>query len=143
MTKFSQFDASEYLTDEKTIAEYIATAAQDGDPRILISALEDVVKARGMARVAEDAGLGRASFYKVFRESSKPQFDTVYKIFKALNLRMVFVPEKFDESENTEVIAKTAVPKNAVTTKTVAASNKPAAPKVPRRRKNEDRHVSA
>lgn len=42
----SQFDASEYLDDEETIASYISSAMEADNPDVLRMALEDVVKAR-------------------------------------------------------------------------------------------------
>jgi hypothetical protein len=38
--------------------------AEDEDPHVLLAAIANVAKARGMTRVAEAAGLGRESVYK-------------------------------------------------------------------------------
>jgi hypothetical protein len=44
--EFAAFDISDYLDDEKVIAEYLAAAADDPDPEVLSRAKSDVVKAR-------------------------------------------------------------------------------------------------
>jgi hypothetical protein len=44
--KFSAFEVSDYLDDEKVIAEYLSAAADDPDPEVLSRAKSDVVKAR-------------------------------------------------------------------------------------------------
>ena len=60
---YSAFNASDYLDNDKVIAEYLSLAAQDDNPDVLLKALGEVAKARGMAQVAKDAGLGRESLH--------------------------------------------------------------------------------
>ena len=82
------FDASDYLDSEEIIAEYLAVALQDPDPNAFLAAVCDVAKARGMTRVAADAGLGRESLYKALRPGAQPRFDTVRRLLAALNVRL-------------------------------------------------------
>lgn len=70
------------------IAEYLSLAAQDANPDVLMMARSDVAKARGMAQVAKDAGLGRESLYKALRQGSKPRFETIAAIMRALILKL-------------------------------------------------------
>ena len=44
--EFAAFEVSDYLDDEKVIAEYLLAAADDPDPEVLSRAKSDVVKAR-------------------------------------------------------------------------------------------------
>jgi probable addiction module antidote protein len=74
---YSTFDAADYLDNEAVIAEYLSQAAQDENPDVLLLALADVAKARGMAQVAKDAGLGRESLYKALAPGAKPRFETI------------------------------------------------------------------
>jgi probable addiction module antidote protein len=55
---------SDYLDNEKIIAEYLTSAAQDENSDVLLNALGDLAKARGMAQVAKDSGIGRENLYK-------------------------------------------------------------------------------
>ena len=57
------------------------------DPDLLLLALGDVARAKGMAQVAKDAGLGRESLYKALTPGAKPRFDTVLKVAKALGVK--------------------------------------------------------
>jgi probable addiction module antidote protein len=91
-TEFAPFDISDHLDNEEVIAEYLTVAAEDEDPNILLAALGDVAKARGMARVAADAGLGRESIYKALKPGAHPRFETIQAIVRALNLRVVVQP---------------------------------------------------
>ncbi|WP_028223211.1 addiction module antidote protein [Paraburkholderia oxyphila] len=92
--KVTPFDASEYLDDEETIASYISSAMEADDQDVLLLALADVAKARGMAKVAADAGLGRESLYKTLKPGASPKFETVAKIMHALGIKLTAAPEK-------------------------------------------------
>lgn len=61
MVKVSKFDAVDYLDSEEMMAEYLAAAVEDDNPDVFLAALADVAKARGMAQLAKDTGLGRES----------------------------------------------------------------------------------
>jgi len=82
------FDASDYLDDEETIAEYLRAALENPDPNAFLVAVRDVAKARGITKVAEDAGLGRESLYKALRPGAQPRFDTVRRMLGALGVRL-------------------------------------------------------
>ena len=62
------------------------------DPDLLLLALGDVARARGMAQVAKDAGLGRESLYKALAPGAKPRFDTVLKVARALGVKLTAQP---------------------------------------------------
>jgi probable addiction module antidote protein len=62
------------------------------DPDLLLLALGDVDRARGMAQVAKEAGLGRESLYKALAPGAKPRFDTVSKVARALGVKLTAQP---------------------------------------------------
>ncbi|MFH0919717.1 MAG: type II toxin-antitoxin system RelE/ParE family toxin [Fibrobacterota bacterium] len=70
MSKITPFDVSEYLEDEKTIVEYLNAIIEEDDPSLLLSAIGDIAKARGMSKIAIESGLGRESLYKALNPSS-------------------------------------------------------------------------
>jgi len=86
--KLLPFDAARYLTDDAAVAEYMNAVLEAGDPDLLLLALGDIARARGMAQVAKDTGLGRESLYKALAPGSKPRFDTVLKVARALGVRL-------------------------------------------------------
>jgi len=86
--KLVPFDVARYLTNDAAIAEYITAVLETDDPDLLLAALGDVARARGMAEVARDAGLGRESLYKALTPGAKPRFDTVLKVARALGVRL-------------------------------------------------------
>ena len=82
------FDASDYLDNEATIAEYLSAALENPDPDAFLIAVRDVAKARGIATVAEAAGLGRESLYKSLKSGAQPRFDTVRRLLSALGVKL-------------------------------------------------------
>ena len=93
MVKVSKFDAVDYLDSEEMIAEYLIAALEADDTDIFLNALANVAKARGIAQLAKDTGLGRESLYKSLAPGAKPRFDTIMKITKALGVPLAVKPE--------------------------------------------------
>ena len=87
-TEFATFEPASYLDSEETIAEYLTAAAEDENPDVLLAALAEVAKARGMAQVAAAAHLGRESLYKALGAEGNPEFGTVLKVLQALGLKL-------------------------------------------------------
>ena len=86
--ELAPFDASDYLDNEETIAEYLAAALENPDQDAFLIAVRDVAKARGIANVAARAGLGRESLYKTLQPGAKPRFDTVRRLLAALGVKL-------------------------------------------------------
>ena len=87
-TNLIPFDAAHYLTDEASIAAYLDAVLEAEDPDLLLLALGDVARARGMTDVARKAGLGRESLYKALTPGAQPRLPTVMKVLHALGLRL-------------------------------------------------------
>lgn len=85
-------DAARYLGDDDAIAEYLTAILETDDPNLLLLALSDVARAKGIAQVAKDAGLGRESLYKTLAPGAKPRFETVLKLARAVGVQLAFRP---------------------------------------------------
>ena len=92
MKKPVAFDAADYLDSDEVIAEYLNVALASEHPEVLLQALADVARARGMAQLARDTGLGRESLYKALAPGAKPRFDTVLKLMRALGVQLQTSP---------------------------------------------------
>jgi probable addiction module antidote protein len=90
--KLVAFDAARYLDDDEAVAEYMTAILETNDPDLLLLALSDVARAKGMAQVAKDAGLGRESLYKALAPGAKPRFETVMKVARALGVKFTAQP---------------------------------------------------
>jgi len=90
MKNIAKLDISDYLDSEEMIAEYLSAIVEEGDLQLLLSAIGDIAKARGMKKIAKNAGLGRESLYKAFSEGAKPRFETVFKVLNSLGIKIQF-----------------------------------------------------
>lgn len=92
VSELTEFDAAEYLTDERAMAEYLTAVLEDGDAALLAAALGDVARARGMSEIAKASGLTREALYKALRSDAHPRFDTIARVCRALGLKLVAQP---------------------------------------------------
>jgi len=82
------WDAAAHLKTDDDIAHYLEAAFEDGDPSLVAAALGDVARAKGMAKIAQAAGLGRESLYKALSKEGNPEFASVLKVMRALGLKL-------------------------------------------------------
>lgn len=88
MSKLTPFDISEYLDSKEMIAEYLTQVLQEGNTDELLVAIGNIAKAKGMAQISQDTGLGRESLYKAFQEGAKPRFETVLKVLNSFGVKL-------------------------------------------------------
>jgi probable addiction module antidote protein len=82
------FDAAEYLDSAEAIAAYLEVAFEDADPAVIADALGTVARAKGMTEVARKTGLSRESLYKALSAEGNPEFATILKVMRALDLKI-------------------------------------------------------
>jgi len=92
MVKTTRFDAADYLDSEQRQVAYITSALETGDADFVRDALGIVARARGMSKIAKNAGLNRESLYKTLGENGNPGFATVLRIVRALGLTLSVRP---------------------------------------------------
>lgn len=90
--RITDFDPADYLNNDEVIAEYLTAVLEENDSDLLLTALANVAKARGMTQIAKDTGLGRESLYKALAPGAKPRFDTVLKILRSLRVTLAAIP---------------------------------------------------
>ena len=127
--KISQFDVSEYLKDEESIASYLSAILEEGDPKLLLAAISDVAKARGMSKIATDSGLGRESLYKALNPEAKPRFETILKVLNSLGVKIKFnaITEKDKKEVDRKYPIKTgqkSIPRKKQTSRAVSSHTK-------------------
>jgi len=87
------FDMANYLHDDDAVAEYLRQVLEDGDPAELAAALGAIARARcGMTQLAKDTGLSRGSLYRSLSGERAPNSDTLFKVIKAMGLKLSVVP---------------------------------------------------
>jgi probable addiction module antidote protein len=92
MAKAKPFDAAEYLDSPEIIAAYLTEAFESDDPSAIVMAVGAVARARGMSTVAEKTGLSRENLYRALGGDAKPEFGTVLKVLRALEIDLIAQP---------------------------------------------------
>ena len=89
-TKTTPYDAAAYLKSEEECAMYLQAVIEeaDGDSAMIVLALGDIARARGMMQLARDTGLTREGLYKALSPDGNPSFASVMKVCKALGLKL-------------------------------------------------------
>jgi probable addiction module antidote protein len=90
--KLLPFDVVSLLDSDEMISEYLSQVLDDGDSDELLRALGYIAKAKGMAMIAKESGLGRESLYKALSPGSQPRFDTILKVIKAFGVKLHVEP---------------------------------------------------
>ncbi len=84
----------ELRADPRLAREYLKAAIEDEDPSVLLAALRAIVKARGMARVADAAGIPRESLYRALSQRGNPRLSTLLAIIKAVGFRIALLERR-------------------------------------------------
>ncbi len=87
-TKTRPYDAAEYLETEADMAAYLQAALEEGEPALVVHALGNIARARGMSQIARQTGLGRDSLYRALSPEGNPEFATILKVVQALGIRL-------------------------------------------------------
>lgn len=88
MIKILEIDEVSFLKDPEVARAYLSDMLENGNLQDFIFGLEQVAKAQGITKLAQDTGLGRESLYKTLSGKTNPRFDTILKITRALNLKL-------------------------------------------------------
>lgn len=87
-TKTRHWDIAQHLQTDVDVVAYLEAALEDGNPSLITAALDDIARAKGMSQIADKAGLGRESLYKLRSSRGRPEFATVLKVVRSLGLKL-------------------------------------------------------
>jgi probable addiction module antidote protein len=86
------YDPAEFLDSPEVVAEYLTEALETDDEVVIAKAIGTVARARGMAAVAETAGVSRENLYRALSGDTRPEFETIRKVLGALGMQLVAKP---------------------------------------------------
>ncbi|HWM28165.1 MAG TPA: addiction module antidote protein [Woeseiaceae bacterium] len=88
--KTKPFDVSDYLRTPEDVAAYLDAWLDEApdDAAGIARALGDIARAKGMGRVAKDAGVSRESLYRALSTKGNPSLATILKVTKALGVKL-------------------------------------------------------
>ena len=85
-----RWDSAEYLKTDEDMAAYLEACMEEAgdDPAFIAQALGTIARAKGMTQLARDTGLARESLYKALSAEGNPEFATIWKVIRALGIRL-------------------------------------------------------
>ncbi len=88
--KTSVYGVAEHLRTPDEMAAYLDAWLEEAPDDVsgIARALGDIARAKGMSKVAKEAGLSRESLYRALSEGGNPSFATVLKVARALGVRL-------------------------------------------------------
>ncbi|MDL2230101.1 putative addiction module antidote protein [Treponema sp. OttesenSCG-928-L16] len=90
--KTTIWDPAEYIETEEEITAYLDDIFETNDPDLIIAAIGDVARARGMTKIAEETNRGRESLYKALSQGGNPSFETIIKVMASLGFSLKPTP---------------------------------------------------
>ena len=82
------FDPAAYLDDDEAIATYLSDAFETQDVAFISDAIGVVARAKGMKRIAQEAGVSRESLYRALSSAGNPELGTVLKVLASMNIKI-------------------------------------------------------
>ena len=82
-----------YLHDPEDASAYLEAVLEDGENGALLSALRDIIDARGgVSELAQAKGLSRETLYRTLSAEGNPTLDTLSKVLEFAELRVSIQP---------------------------------------------------
>ncbi|MCL2006535.1 MAG: putative addiction module antidote protein [Treponema sp.] len=86
--KTTVWDPAKYIETEEDAAIYLEEVFKIGEPDLIIAAIGDVARARGMTKIADNTNRGRESLYKSLSHGGNPSFETIMKVLTSLGFEL-------------------------------------------------------
>ena len=83
------------LQNPDEAAEYLNAALEDGYPEVFLMALKDVANAKGISKLACEAGMNREHLYKILSNKGNSELKSLSSILHSLGLRLSVKVEKY------------------------------------------------
>lgn len=84
----------EDLRDPSYAAEYLNEALLEGDEVVFKTAVADVIRARGVGKVAATAGVNRVTVFKTLKPETRTSFTTYHSLLTACGIDFATRPIK-------------------------------------------------
>lgn len=86
------FDASEFIDSPAMVAAFLDEAMADGNPKVLMSALRDVLRSRVFSDVAAAAGVSRESLHRTIASGRDARLSTLASVLGVIGCRLAVAP---------------------------------------------------
>ncbi|WPN49370.1 MULTISPECIES: addiction module antidote protein [unclassified Pseudomonas] len=76
---------------DKYLAAQLESCLQTNDPGVLVTALGNIARVKGMSQLARDTGISRATLYRALSKDGDPSLSIVLKVAAALGIKVKIV----------------------------------------------------
>ena len=87
-TRTKPYDSIDYLDTPVAIAEYLSAAFETADASFIAKAVGTAARAKGMSRIAKEAGLSRENLYRSLNGETRTEFDTIVRVLDAMGVQL-------------------------------------------------------
>jgi probable addiction module antidote protein len=87
-TKATRFD-KKYRDNRTMIAKYLNASIATGKAAVVIEAIGNVMRAKGMSEFSTRIGVHREGLYRSFGGKMSPRFKTVFDVLAVLDIQIV------------------------------------------------------
>lgn len=90
--KFAPYDSADYLNSLEAIGHYLEAALEEAgdDPAFITHAIGIIARSGNFSELARKVGMSREGLYKALSNNGNPSFATIYKVARALGLKLEF-----------------------------------------------------
>lgn len=84
-----QEDLLTSLQDSDEAVEYLNAALEDGEPKVFLLALKDVVDSHGgMSKLATSTSLNRENLYRMLSSKGNPELKSLRTLLRAMGMQL-------------------------------------------------------
>ena len=99
----------EKLQDPAYASAYVNEALLEGDEVVFKTAVGDVIRARGVVKIARKAGINRSTVFKTLKPETRTSFTTFHSLLHACGINFSTQPVLKNKAVPVKKKAKTAV----------------------------------
>jgi probable addiction module antidote protein len=82
------WDMADHINTKEEVFAYLEGALEENDMETLFDVIGAIVRSKGMAKIAQEAGLNRESLYKSLSRDGNPSFATIAKVVDILGYKI-------------------------------------------------------
>ena len=86
--KTTNWDTAEFLETKEDVMAYLDAAVAENDIQLLLKAVWNIARSKGMAQIAKELNLRREGLYDSLSPKGNPSFSTVAKVLDNLGFRL-------------------------------------------------------
>jgi probable addiction module antidote protein len=80
------------LQDPAFASSYVNEALLEGDEVVFKTAVGDVIRARGVVKIAKRAGINRSTVFKTLKPETRTSFTTFHSLLRACDIKFSTQP---------------------------------------------------